>query len=102
MRVLMRVQMEVEAANRSIRDGSFAQTMERVMADLQPEAAYFTAQDGMRTGYIVFDLKEESDIPSIAEPFFMSVGASIEMAPCMTVADVQVGLEKAAAAFAHA
>ena len=100
MRVLMRVQMEVEAANRAIRDGSWAQTMERVMSDLQPEAAYFTAQDGKRTGFIVFDLKEESDIPSIAEPFFMGVGASIDMAPCMTVADVQVGLEKASAAFA--
>jgi hypothetical protein len=102
MRVLMRVQMEVEAANRAIRDGSWAQTMERVMTDLQPEAAYFTAQDGKRTGFIVFDLKDESDIPSIAEPFFMGVGASIDMSPCMTVADVQVGLEKAAAAFAHA
>jgi hypothetical protein len=102
MRVLMRVQMDVEAANRAIRDGSFAQTMERVMADLQPEAAYFTAQDGKRTGFIVFDLREESDIPSIAEPFFMGVGASIDMFPCMTVADVQVGLEKAAAAFAPA
>ena len=102
MRVLMRVQMEVEAANRAIRDGSWAQTMERVMNDLQPEAAYFTAQDGKRTGFIVFDLKDESDIPSIAEPFFMGVGASIDMSPCMTVADVQVGLEKAAPAFAHA
>ena len=102
MRVLMQVQMEVEAANRASRDGSFAQTMERVMSDLQPEAAYFTAQDGKRTGFIVFDLKQESDIPSIAEPFFMGVGAKIDMAPCMTVADVQVGLEKAAAAFAPA
>jgi hypothetical protein len=102
MRVLMTVKMEVEAANRAIRDGSWAQTMERVMTDLQPEAAYFTTQDGKRTGFIVFDLKDPSDIPSIAEPFFMGVGAAIDMSPCMTVADVQVGLEKAAPAFAHA
>jgi hypothetical protein len=76
--------------------------MERVMADLQPEAAYFTAQDGKRTGFIVFDLKDVSDIPSIAEPFFMTVNASIDVSPVMTVQDVQAGLEKASAAFAQA
>jgi hypothetical protein len=72
------------------------------MNELHPEAAYFTAQDGKRTGFIVFDLKEPSDIPSIAEPFFMGVNADIDMSPCMTPEDVRVGLEKASAAFAHA
>ena len=100
MRMLMTVQMEVEAANRAIRDGTWAQTMDRVMRNLQPEAAYFTARDGKRTGFIVFDLKEPSDIPSIAEPFFMGVNASIDMSPAMTPEDVQIGLEKASKAFA--
>jgi hypothetical protein len=102
MRMLLRVQMDTESANRAIRDGSFAQTMTRVMEDLEPEAAYFTAQNGKRTGFIVFDLKEPSDIPWIAEPFFMGVNADIEMSPCMTPEDVQIGLEKAAPAFATA
>jgi hypothetical protein len=102
MRTLMTVQMDTEAGNRVIRDGSFAQIMDRMMQELEPEAVYFTARDGKRTGYIVFDLKEPSDIPSVAEPFFMSVGASIEMSPAMTPADVQAGLEKASKAFAAA
>jgi len=58
MRTLLKFQMDVEAANRSIRDGSWADAMNRVMQGLQPEAAYFTAMDGKRTGLIVFDLKE--------------------------------------------
>jgi hypothetical protein len=99
MRMLLKVQMEVEAANRAIKDGSWGQTMERVMQALQPEAAYFTALDGKRTGLIVFDLKEPSQIPSIAEPFFMSVNASIELTPVMTMEDVQTGLQEAAKAF---
>ena len=74
--------------------------MERVMQDLKPEAAYFTARDGKRTGFIVFNLKDPSDIPSIAEPFFMGVNASIDMSPAMTPEDVQTGLEKASKAFA--
>ena len=102
MRMLLQVQMDTEAANQAIRDGSWSQTMGRMMEELHPEAAYFTAFGGKRTGYIVFDLKEPSDIPSIAEPFFMGVKADIHMAPCMTVDDVAAGLEKAAAAFAPA
>ena len=102
MRMLMRVQMEVESANRAIEDGSFAQIMEGVMRDLQPEAVYFTAQDGKRTGFIVFDLKDVSDIPVVAEPFFTNVQAKIDLSPVMTPADVQAGLEKAARAAALA
>jgi hypothetical protein len=99
MRMLLKIQMETEAANRALRDGSWARTMERVMGELQPEAAYFTAQDGKRTGLIVFDLKEPSQIPSVAEPFFMAVNASIEISPVMTMEDVQTGLQEAAKAF---
>jgi hypothetical protein len=99
MRMLLRIQMETEAANRAIRDGSWARTMERVMQELQPEAAYFAAQDGKRTGLIVFDLKEPAQIPSVAEPFFMAVNASIEISPVMTMEDVQAGLQEAAKAF---
>jgi hypothetical protein len=102
MRMLMTVQMDTVATNHAIRDGSWAQVMEGVMRDLQPEAAYFTARDGKRTGYIVFDLKEPSDIPSVAEPFFMGVNASIDISPVMTPEDVQAGLEKASKAFAAA
>jgi hypothetical protein len=99
VRMLMKVQMETGAANSAIRDGSFGQMMDRVMQDIQPEAVYFTAEGGKRTGFIVFDLKEPSDVPSVAEPFFMAVNASITMSPVMTAEDVQVGLEKAAKAF---
>jgi hypothetical protein len=99
MRTLLKFQMDVEAANRSIRDGSWAQAMERVMQGLQPEAAYFTAMDGKRTGLIVFDLKEPSQMPVIAEPLFMAVNASVEFAPVMTLEDVQTGLQEAAKAF---
>ena len=99
MRTLLKFQMDVEAANRSIRDGSWADAMDRVMQGLQPEAAYFTAMDGKRTGLIVFDLKEPSQIPVIAEPIFMAVNASIELSPVMTLEDVQAGLQEAAKAF---
>jgi hypothetical protein len=102
MRTLMRVRLEVEATNRAIRDGTWAQVMEGAMREMQPEAVYFATEDGRRTGYIVFDLKDVSDIPAIAEPFFMHANANVDFSPVMTVEDVQAGLEKASKAFAPA
>jgi hypothetical protein len=93
------VQMDVEAGNRAIRDGSWGQAMERLVQQVQPEAAYFTALDGKRTGLIFFDLKEPSQIPVVAEPLFMAVNASIDFSPAMTPEDVQAGLQEAAKAF---
>jgi hypothetical protein len=99
MRMLLKMQMDVEAGNRAIKDGSFGQMLERVMEQIKPEAAYFTAIDGKRTGLIFFDLEEPSQIPAIAEPFFMTVGAAIEFLPVMTPEDVQKGLGEAARHF---
>ncbi len=99
MRMLLKMQMEVEAGNRAIKDGSFGQMLERVMGQIKPEAAYFTAIDGKRTGLIFFELQDPSDIPAISEPFFMTVGASIDLLPVMTPEDVQKGLEAAAKNF---
>ncbi len=40
-----------EENNAKIRDGSIAQSMESLLGDLQPEAAYFCPVDGNRGGY---------------------------------------------------
>jgi hypothetical protein len=99
MRMLLKVQMEVEAGNRAIKDGSLAETLDRVMGQIQPEAAYFTALDGKRTALIFFDLEDPSQIPSVTEPFFMAVDAAIELVPAMTADDVRAGLDEASKAF---
>jgi hypothetical protein len=99
MRMLLKVQMEVEAGNRAIRDGSLAETLDRVMGQIQPEAAYFTALDGKRTALIFFDLEAPSQIPSVAEPFFMGLDAAIEIVPAMSAEDVRTGIEEASNAF---
>jgi hypothetical protein len=99
MRMLLRVQMEVEAGNSAIKDGSFGEILDAVMARIKPEAAYFTAIDGKRTGLIFFDLENASDIPAIAEPFFHGVNAALDLFPVMTPEDVQTGLAEASKAF---
>jgi len=95
MRTMMKVQMDVDASNAAIKDGRLGKVIAAAMERWKPEAAYFTAVDGCRGGYLVFDLKDPSDIPAICEPFFLELNAKIELMPVMTPDDVQKGIEKA-------
>jgi uncharacterized protein DUF3303 len=95
MRTILKVEMSVEASNAAIKDGRLGKVMASTFERLKPEAAYFTAVNGKRGGFIVFDLKDPSDIPSVCEPFFMEFDATCELTPAMTMEDVQKGLEKA-------
>ena len=92
MRMMMRVYIPVEAGNAAIKNGSLAQTFQKFMDTAKPEAAYFVADSGERTAYFYFDLKQPSDIPSIAEPFFASLHAAIDVTPAMNIDDIRIGL----------
>ena len=99
MRMLMRVSIPVEAGNAAIKAGTLGGTIERILADLKPEAAYFFADDaGNRSGSIVFDLKDSSQIPAVAEPWFLAFNAKISLRPVMSPQDLAVaapGIAKA-------
>jgi len=62
------------------------------MEQLKPDATYFYAEGGKRTALIVFDMTDPSQIPSVAEPFFHAVEATVELTPVMTIEDLQAGL----------
>ncbi len=94
MRVLMTVQIDTEKGNKAIKGNTLPAILKSAFDRVKPEAAYFGSEDGMRTGYLVFDLKEPSDIPSIAEPFFQELGAKVTFAPVMNFEDVQAGMQK--------
>jgi hypothetical protein len=94
MRMFLKIQMEVEAANRAIKDGSLAKIVEGFREAAKPEGVWFTATDGKRTMIAVFDLASTSQIPSLAEPFFTGLNAAFEMSPAMDMADLQAGLSK--------
>jgi hypothetical protein len=98
MRVLLKVSMPVESANEVIRSGRLGETIQSILADQKPEAAYFIEMDGRRTGIIVVDVQEASQIPALAEPWFLAFNAHVEFHPAMTPAD----LEKAGPAIEQA
>lgn len=89
MRMLLRVSIPVEAGNAAAKAGTLGSTVEKILADLKPEAAYFFPDDnGQRSGSIVFDMKDLSQIPAIAEPWFLAFNAKISLRPVMSPQDL--------------
>jgi hypothetical protein len=88
--------MPVEKFNAAVRDGSAGPKIGRILEDLKPEAVYFAAVDeGKRGGFLVVDIKDTSEIPKYAEPWFLNFDADIKFIPVMTPEDLQKsGLDK--------
>jgi len=89
MRMLMRVSIPVETGNAAAKAGTLGSTVETILADLKPEAVYFFTDDnGNRSGSVVFDLKDTSQIPGISEPWFLAFNAKVSFRPVMNPQDL--------------
>jgi len=92
MRMLMRVSVPAETGNAAAKAGTLGSTVQKLLADLKPEAAYFFPDDnGNRSGSIVFDMKDSSQIPAIAEPWFLAFNAKVTFRPVMSAEDLAKG-----------
>lgn len=88
MRFLLKVNIPVETGNAAVRAGKLGETIQSILADLKPEAAYFTDDKGQRTGFLFLDMQDVSQIPAIAEPWFLAFNAGIEIHPVMRPEDL--------------
>lgn len=98
MRFLLKAEWPVEAGNAAIKDGSLSDTIQSILDDVKPEAVYFLASNGKRTAMLFVEMQDASQIPALAEPWFLAFQASIEIVPVMIPED----LKKAGPAFAKA
>ena len=94
MRFLVKTTMPTEVGNAAIRDGSMGQKIMRILEEQKPEAVYFVEEGGQRTQYLVINVDSVNQLPSIAEPWWLTFGGSVEFHPAMTPKDLeQAGLE---------
>jgi hypothetical protein len=98
MRCLLKVCIPVESGNEAARQGRLGQTIESILSEMKPESAYFAEESGQRTCFLFFDLQDTSQIPAIAEPWFLALDARVEFHPCMNLDDLKraaPGIERA-------
>jgi hypothetical protein len=88
MRFLFKVNIPVEAGNAAAKAGKLGKTIQSILAELKPEAAYFTDDRGQRTAFLFLEMQDASQMPAIAEPWFLAFNASIEIHPVMVLDDL--------------
>ena len=103
MRTLMIVSIPHPTFNAAVKDGTAGAKLKKILEAQKPEAAYFTELNGKRTGILVVNLAEPSQIPALAEPWFLAFDAHVEFCPTMVPADLAkatADIERAAKKYA--
>ncbi len=87
MRFLIKVSIPVEEGNDAAKKGF--DVIQSILEEQKPEAAYFVATGGQRTALLFVNMDDPSELPKIAEPWFLAFNASIEATPAMVAEDLQ-------------
>ena len=88
MLMLMHVQFPIEPFNTAVKDGSAGPRIQKILAAIKPEAAYFSEHHGKRGATLVVKVNDTSDIPRLAEPMFLTFNAEVEFRIAMTPEDL--------------
>jgi hypothetical protein len=88
------VSIDTAKGSAAFRTGRLGSIIEALMARIKPESSWFTAVNGKRTAFFVFDLDDVSSIPSIAEALFDDLRAEVNFAPVMSAEDLAKGMQR--------
>jgi hypothetical protein len=88
MRMLMHVQFPLEPFNTAVLDGTAGDKIRRILEAIKPQAVYFTEQNGRRGATLVVNVDDPSEVPTLAEPWFLTFDAEVEFRIAMTPEDL--------------
>jgi hypothetical protein len=88
MRMLLTADIPHEPFNSLVRAGTAGQILTQILDTLKPEAVYFTEQDGHRCAVLVIEMKNASEVPRFAEPFFLKFNADCRFRIVMSADDL--------------
>jgi len=86
--MLVNVVFPAEPFNSLVREGKAGEVIGRIVEDIKPESIYFTDHEGNRGAVMLINIPEASDVPSIAEPWYLHFEAFCEFKIAMTPEDL--------------
>src|SRR6266852_3027190 len=89
MRMLLNVVLPHEPFNAAVRKGTVGEIIGKILEAIKPEAVYFTEQDGHRGAVLIVNLENPSQVPALAEPWFLHFNADCKFRVVMTPEDLQ-------------
>jgi hypothetical protein len=88
MRMIMLVQFPIEPFNTAVKNGQIAGKIKQIMEAVKPEHAWFSERNGKRGGILIVNVDSPSDVPRLAEPWFLALNAEVEFRIAMTPEDL--------------
>ena len=89
MKILLTAKIPHQKFNAAVKDGSAGAKLNKILEAIKPEAVYFTDQDGCRSAVLIVDLPDASKIPALAEPWFLTFEADVQIRVVMTPEDLK-------------
>jgi hypothetical protein len=87
--MLLNVTLPHEPFNTAVRNGTVGETIDKILKAIKPEAVYFTEQDGHRGAVLIVNLESPSQVPALAEPWFLQFQADCKFRVVMTPEELQ-------------
>lgn len=88
MRFIMKISIPNEPFNTYVKNGTVGQLIQQILDEIKPEATYFTAMHGSRAGILIVNMENTSQIPHLAEAWFLKFDAHVEFLPVMLPEDL--------------
>ncbi len=89
MKCLLRASVPSETGSEAIRDGSMMEKMQRILAEIKPEAVYFATEYGNRTMYLIVNVDDAKQLQTAAEPWWLLFNAEVSITPVFTMQDME-------------
>ncbi len=86
--MLLHVRIPNEPFNTLVRDGDIGEKVQAILQETRPEVVYFTNYDGQRGAIMIVEVQDPSQVPALAEPWYLLLDADVQFHVVMTPEDL--------------
>jgi len=93
MRWMIKFSIPVNVGNELVTSGKIGKNFQSLIEDFKPEGAYFFPENGQRSGFMIVNGTDSSDLAKLTEAFWFGLHADISVTPVMNGEGLAKGLD---------